>query len=151
MKTLKLKTLPTAVRYFLICLFIYAAISKGAQFPVFLIQLSSSPLIPLSLVKTTGLTIILFELSLVILLFSEKFAIIGLWLSYSLMLFFTLYILYLLNFPEFIPCACGGILGAMSHQTHLFFNATVTIVILFAIWIEYKNENKSQLPMSNNL
>lgn len=126
------------VRALLIILFAYAATIKGFQFEKFAVQLSSSPLIPISLVRFTAIGVPAVEIIIAILLVLDTGFIWGLWLAYSVMLFFTLYILYILNVPEFVPCACGDILGTMSHQTHLIFNFSVTLVILAGLYFYYR-------------
>lgn len=135
MKNLQLTKFETITRYLLICLFLYAAITKGMEFQKFQVQLSSSPLVPVILVKTTAILVISMELIIVGFLSVSALYLSGLLLSYSLMLFFSLYVFYLLNVPEFIPCACGGILGKMGHETHLFFNLAITFLSIISIYI----------------
>lgn len=121
-------------RFFLIFLFAYAALSKAIIFPQFLVQLSESPLIPSNLTYLTAVAVIAIEIGICTLLFTEKYAKLGLYSAYSLMLFFTLYILYILKLAPNIPCACGGILGNLDHSYHLAFNTIVTILIILSLW-----------------
>ena len=118
------------VRIVLIFLFVYAAVSKAIIFRQFLIQLSESPLIPIYLVSFSGVFIILLELFICGLLMTEKYAYLGLLASYSLMLFFSAYMIYILKFAPSIPCACGGILGHLDHSYHLVFNIIITLLII---------------------
>ncbi len=39
----------------------------------------------------------------------------------------------ILNYSEFIPCSCGGILEKMDWKTHLIFNIATVIVAAFTI------------------
>ncbi|WP_352432931.1 MauE/DoxX family redox-associated membrane protein [Mucilaginibacter sp. PAMB04274] len=137
MKNVNLTKFETVVQWLVAGLFLYAAVSKGLEFQKFLIQLSGSPLVPRSLVLFTAISVIGVELAIVYLLFSKRFYLIGLWLSYSLMFFFSLYIYYLLNFPDFIPCACGGILGKLGHRTHMYFNIICTILIFLSLLVHH--------------
>lgn len=131
------------VRTMLIFLFAYAGISKAIIFPQFLVQLSESPLIPANLVSATAYGIIGFEFLLCFMLASEKFLFRGLLASYSLMWFFTLYILYILKLAPNIPCACGGILGKLDHSYHLLFNGVIIILIVPTIFLHKSQEVQS--------
>jgi hypothetical protein len=141
MKTYNLTIFESSVKWLVAALFLYAAISKGFEFYKFIVQLSGSPLVPRSLIYFTAFSVIGGELAIVFLLLRTELYLIGLWLSYSLMLFFSIYIYYLLNFPDFVPCACGGILGSLGHKTHMFFNITFTVLILFSLLIYYMRKS----------
>jgi hypothetical protein len=62
----------------------------------------------------------------------------ALYASYFLMLFFTLYLFFLLNYSTYIPCSCGGILGKMSWNTHIGFNLFFVIAAGVACFLEEK-------------
>jgi uncharacterized membrane protein YphA (DoxX/SURF4 family) len=47
----------------------------------------------------------------------------GLYLSLILMSAFTTYIFIILNYSDFVPCSCGGILKKLGWTEHLIFNA----------------------------
>ena len=130
MTKIKFRYYTLAVRFMLILLFFYAATSKAAIFPEFLNQLTESPIIPSYLTFFIGIIIIASELIICVLLFSEKYSYWGLLFSYSLMLFFTLYLFYLVKMASTVPCACGGILGNLSHSQHLLFNLIILVTII---------------------
>jgi len=52
-----------------------------------------------------------------------------------LMVLFTVYIYLILNFSDFIPCSCGGILEKMDWHTHLIFNLICVIAAVTAIFM----------------
>jgi uncharacterized membrane protein YphA (DoxX/SURF4 family) len=47
----------------------------------------------------------------------------ALYASFGLMVIFSAYIITILNFSEYVPCSCGGILENMSWRQHFWFNA----------------------------
>ena len=125
----KLTQLPVWIAYFFILLFCYAAISKILDFENFQVQIAQSPLLSAyAVVITYG--ILALELLVCFLLIFRKTRIAGLFGAYILMVLFTVYIYLILNFSEFIPCSCGGILEKMDWNTHLIFNI---VCIAFAV------------------
>lgn len=136
MKTVKTRIIEF-VSYFFILLFCYASISKIMDFENFQIQIAQSPLLSaFSDILSYG--ILVTELAVCILLIFEKSRKIGLYSSFVLMVSFTVYIYMILNYSEFIPCSCGGILEKMDWKTHLIFNIITVFVAAFAI-ILYEN------------
>jgi hypothetical protein len=59
----------------------------------------------------------------------------ALWLSFSLLLIFTAYIIMVLGGGfEHYPCTCGGLLQSMSWRQHLAFNLTAMALHLPALY-----------------
>lgn len=113
-----------------VILFVYAAVSKLAEFQNFRAQLGQSPLIS----AYTGLLSIavpVLEILIAVLLVIPKLRIIGILSAVSLMILFTFYIVIILNLSSFIPCSCGGILENMGWTDHLIFN---TFFVLLGLW-----------------
>ena len=106
----------------LIFLFIYASVTKLFDFYTFSFQLGKSPLIPQNLTWLTALAIPLGELIIVLLLIFDKHRLLGLYLSFLLMTLFTVYLFYILKYSYYIPCSCGGILGKLDWESHIYFN-----------------------------
>jgi len=104
-----------------VLLFLYAALSKLIDFQKFQIQAGKSPLLAPFVVFVTWL-VPLTEICIVSLLMSKKYQLTALYLSFSLMVMFTAYIVTILNFSSYIPCSCGGILENMTWRQHLIFN-----------------------------
>jgi uncharacterized membrane protein YphA (DoxX/SURF4 family) len=126
------KYLSEIVSFLFILLFVYASISKLLDFPSFNAQLAQSPL----LTGFTGWIIWLvpsIEIIVSILLSIDSLRITGLYASLSMMVMFTTYIIVILNFSEFIPCSCGGILQHMSWKTHLAFNIGFALLAILSI------------------
>jgi hypothetical protein len=109
------------------------------DFPSFNAQLAQSPLI-------TGFSgwiiwiVPSLEILIAILLSIDRLRIHGLYASFSIMIMFTAYIIAILNFSEFIPCSCGGVLQHMSWKTHLAFNISLVALAAFAILSSEPNQ-----------
>lgn len=113
-----------------ILLFVYAAVSKLTEFQNFRAQLGQSPLLS-AYTGFVSIVVPVTEILIAILLVIPKLRLIGVLLSVSLMILFSVYIIIILNLSSFIPCSCGGILQNMSWKEHLIFNI---IFVIFGIW-----------------
>lgn len=128
-----MKTLELLIRYFFILLFCYAAVSKIMDFDTFqrqlidVFQLSSLSLF-------IAYFVIIAELIIAALLCYQRTCTIGLFLSFTMMLSFSLYILCIMLFREKLPCSCGGILQNMSWSSHLIFNLVCSVLASYAWW-----------------
>ncbi len=104
-----------------VLLFIYTAISKLLDFENFGIQLAQSPLLS-AYAGLIAPSVILTELLIVLLLCFKATRLTGLYGSFFLMIAFTVYIYLILNYSDFIPCSCGGIIEELSWTEHMVFN-----------------------------
>lgn len=135
---------PNATAYFFILLFCYASFSKILDFENFQVQIAQSPLLS-AYAGIVSYSIIICELLIVILLIIPKYRIIGLYSSLGIMVAFTVYIYLILNFSDFIPCSCGGILEKMGWTEHLIFNFSCVFITAISIFLLNKNNlNRSQ-------
>lgn len=129
-----LKYLPKASACFFILLFVYAAISKTLDFENFQVQLAQSPLIS-AYASFISYSVIVIELIIAGLLLSERTRTTGLYLSLGIMISFSIYIYLILNYSDFVPCSCGGILEKMSWNQHLIFNVGCVILCIISLYI----------------
>ncbi|MES2277932.1 MAG: MauE/DoxX family redox-associated membrane protein [Bacteroidota bacterium] len=126
-----------------ILLFIYAASSKLLDYQKFSIQLGKSPLLsPFS--HWVVWLVPLMEIGVSGLLLFKRFQYLALYASFSLMVIFSAYIITILNFSEYIPCSCGGVLEKMSWMQHFWFN-TGFIILSAGSVIIYPNKKKTTL------
>ncbi|EHQ24294.1 MauE/DoxX family redox-associated membrane protein [Mucilaginibacter paludis] len=105
----------------LACLWVYAAVSKLLDYPTFRVQLAKSPL----LTGFSGIIAVVLpvtELVIAALLLIRRFNTSGLYFSLVMLVMFTFYLLFILNFSYYIPCSCGGILQGFSWKGHIIFN-----------------------------
>ena len=117
-----------------IILFVYAAISKFTDFQKFEVELGKSPVLsPFSKVLVWLVPIIEIGISLILAL--KQFQLIGFYLAFSMMVLFSAYIVTILNFSEYIPCSCGGILENMSWKQHMVFNCFFVLLGVIAVLI----------------
>src|SRR5690606_12650117 len=124
--------LPFIVSLLFILLFVYAAVSKLVDYGNFRVQLGQSPLLT-AYAHVVAWAVPAIELIIAVGLVSPKLRLRGLYASFALMVMFTAYIVIILNFTEFIPCSCGGVLENLGWTEHLIFN--IVFILLAAVGI----------------
>ncbi|MDF0718197.1 hypothetical protein PY092_18690 [Muricauda sp. 334s03] len=120
----------------LIVLFIYAATSKLWDFGQFKVQLGQSPVLT---AYADGLAWMVpgVEYLLALLLLFNGTRLAAFYSSLALMVMFTTYILLVLNFSDYIPCSCGGVLEDLGWTEHIVFNLFfVALAIIGIILLE---------------
>ncbi|WHF51795.1 tellurium resistance protein TerC [Chryseobacterium gotjawalense] len=132
MKTLR-KFFPIIVSFFFVLLFIYASASKMLDFENFQVQLAQSPLLS-AYAGFISYAVIILELVIAGLLCFHLTRLWGLFASFAIMVAFTVYIYLILNYSDFVPCSCGGILEKMSWQQHLVFNMVCVLLALTGVF-----------------
>ena len=120
------------ISFLFIVLFTYAAVTKLMDFEKFRVQVGQSPLLtafggPISRCIPAA------ELVTAVLLAVPRYKMIALYSSFSLMVLFSAYIIYILNFSIYIPCSCGGVLQNMGWTQHLVFNLFFTALALAGV------------------
>lgn len=125
--------------YFHVLLFTYAAISKLLDFENFQIQLAQSPLLS-AYAGIISHSVIFIELIIAVLLCIPRIRLLGLYSSLLLMMGFSIYIYLILNFSDFVPCSCGGILEKLGWHEHLIFNLICVLILLLSIFIIEKSK-----------
>lgn len=134
--------LTLVVGYFFVLLFCYAASSKLLDFENFQVQLAQSPLLS-AYAGVISYTVIIFEFIFAILLCVKTTRLVGLYLSLGIMVSFTIYIYLILNYSDFIPCSCGGILEKLGWTEHLIFNMAFVVAAIVCISILEKDSSQS--------
>ncbi|WP_286751683.1 MULTISPECIES: MauE/DoxX family redox-associated membrane protein [Sphingobacterium] len=120
------------VSILLALLFIYAATSKLLDFENFQVQLAQSPLLS-AYAGIISYLILIIEFLVAIALCLPISRLLALYGSLALMVAFTIYIYLILNYSDFIPCSCGGILEKLGWKEHLIFNICFVLLSLGAI------------------
>jgi hypothetical protein len=128
------------ISYLYILLFIYASVSKLLDFENFRIQLAQSPLLS-AWAGFIAPAVIATELLLSLLLCFKGTRLYGLYGSFFLMIAFTVYIYIILNYSDFVPCSCGGIIENLSWTQHMIFNITFALMALAAIVLTEKDKD----------
>ncbi|MCC4214233.1 MauE/DoxX family redox-associated membrane protein [Leeuwenhoekiella parthenopeia] len=119
---------------FFILLWVYAATAKLLEFEQFRVQLGQSPI----LATYAGMLVWLVpfcEYILTLLLAIPKYRTVGLFGSFTLMSAFTAYIIIILNYADYIPCSCGGILEYLGWTEHLIFNGVCMLLAATTFFI----------------
>jgi hypothetical protein len=136
---MKTKRIIESITALLICLFIYASISKLLVFDEFKWQLFNQP-IPGWSASILVWLLPVSELTVAGLLLNATTRLLGLYGSLLLMIIFTTYVgLVLADSFGRIPCSCGGILKKMGWGTHLIFNIFFVLLSLIGI-VLYKKK-----------
>lgn len=133
-----------------ILLFVYAATSKLLDFETFQIQLAQSPLLS----AYAGMVSVLvpsIEILIALLLLIPQFRVRVLYGAFTLMVLFTTYIFIILNFSDFIPCSCGGVLEKLSWTQHLIFNVVFILLVIVAIFSNSNYRVKKSLLLLSTL
>lgn len=137
MKKITRRTIVGLICITFILLFVYAASSKFFEHQKFQVQLSQSPFLTRN-AKLLSWTVPMLEFGISLLLFSETFRLLGMYLSFSLMILFTGYIILITHYSAFTPCSCGGVLQDLSWNQHLVFNLAFVCMAFLGI-ILYDN------------
>lgn len=140
MKQLKFQyhIIPKIASTLYIVLFVYASTSKFLEFDQFQIQLGQSPIITRYATQIAwGIPII--ELMISSLFLVPKYMLLAFYTSFSLMVLFTTYIILILNFSDYIPCSCGGVLEELGWTEHIIFN--IIFIAMAIITIYYLERN----------
>lgn len=115
-----------------ILLFLYAAVTKIMDYQRFSIELAKSPILN-AISKYVSIMVPLTEFIIVMLLLIKRTQYFALYACLCLMAMFSFYILMILNFSEYIPCSCGGILENMTWREHFEFNLGFIFLAIAAI------------------
>jgi uncharacterized membrane protein YphA (DoxX/SURF4 family) len=121
-----------------IVLFVYSATSKLLDFDQFKIQLGQSPIIT-AYADWVAWGIPIIEYVITGLFLVPRFILLAFYASFSLMIMFTTYILLILNFSDYIPCSCGGVLEDLGWTEHIVFNVGFIIIAAFALYYLERN------------
>lgn len=113
--------LATILPMVFVFLFSYAAVSKLIGYSVFKDQLTQVPLLS-EAAHFLVWAIPVAELMVVILLLWPSTRGWGILAFIFLMLVFTIYLIYILNFSPYVPCSCGGVISGMGWKSHILFN-----------------------------
>lgn len=133
------------IAFLIAALFVYAALSKWWGFAVFRAQLGESPWLLLTeLAGAVAWILPAAELLVAGLLVWPATRKTGFMLSALLFTGFIAYLSILLHSGKRLPCSCGGIIGAMSWQGHLYFNCFFLLLSFIGTWLSFKEKAKTK-------
>lgn len=139
----------TIVKFLLLLLFAYTAISKLANHAIFLVQLESFPWLEPA-AGFISWTVPLTEAFIVVLLFFPAAFKFGLYASCLLLTLFTMYLILMVVLRTNLPCSCGGVIAKFSWQQHIIFNLFFIALGIGGIR-RYKKINKQSTTHLNAL
>lgn len=128
------KNISETLRFILILLFIYTAYHKLIDLNHFESTLMKSTLIEGYQIKYLLYFVPIIEIVTILFLIQKKY-LIGLYLSFFLMLTFTIYLVVLNNFSFYKGCSCGGIFNELSYLEHIIVNVSLILTSLISILI----------------
>lgn len=134
----------------LILLFLYAALMKLMTYKDFVSQLEHSPLLE-SYAKLFAWLVPTMEIGISGLLIVPALRRKGFYLSFLLMLLFSSYIVYVIYYAPYIPCACGGVLNSMGWTAHLIFNLVYSGIALTGLLLHKNIHSKEGTGNAENL
>jgi uncharacterized membrane protein YphA (DoxX/SURF4 family) len=120
------------ISFSLIFLFMYAAISKLIDYDKFIVQLSQSPILT-GHAKIFSIAVPAMEIAICALLAVHRTRQVALYMSFTLMVMFTSYIVLITKYSDYTPCSCGGILDSLDWTEHLIFNIFFCVLTLIGI------------------
>lgn len=129
------------IAYAFVILFVYTALSKWFRYDIYLYDLNRSP----ELGPYAGFVSLFIpgsELIVAGLVLFSKTRLLGLYGALALMLAFTGYVVYVLEFTTSRPCTCGGIIRELSWRNHLIFNIGFTLLAVLGIILQRSLKEK---------
>ena len=127
-------------RLLLIIMFSYTLFHKLFDMKTFLSTLKKSTIIEDYQIYIILYLIPFLEFITVLALFLWK-RVEGFYLSFVLMLTFTIYLITLNNFSLYKGCSCGGIFNELSYLEHIIVNCTFIVISLISILL-FEEKNK---------
>ncbi len=118
----------------LILLFVYAGATKIMDHHNFQVELSKSPLL-VDIAHIVAWVVPASEIAVAVSLIFSLTRLAGFYASFGFMLTFTLYIISILTYSEYIPCTCGGVLSKLGWKSHLVFNLVFVVMALSGILV----------------
>jgi len=134
-----MKTLHIIIIFLFILLFLYTGISKLWQYNQYVTDIRESPLlrsVPLSLAWVLPAL----EIAVAFMMIARRWRLLGLYSCCILMALFTIYLIALSQFDDYIPCSCGGFLGSMPRNMHIVVNCMLASLAAFDIALEKKQK-----------
>lgn len=133
------------IKFLIIALFVYTAITKIRDFEIFRLRLGQSPMLE-GLGNLLAIVIPLAFLATAILLLLERSQKLGLYASLGLMSLFTAYIAIVLYFfSSSLPCTCSGVFEGMTWTQHLWFNIGIIVLVTIGILLDKADARILQL------
>ena len=138
-------TLLVVITFLLTVLFFYAATVKALDYSRFIDSMGQSPLLVHFSKPLLAPVILGLEYMAALLVNIPAMRKTGMYLSFFIMLTFSLYLSMLYFFFDNIPCSCGGILGNMPYPVHIGFNVFFTLLALYGVLLSGKSQKPHKL------
>lgn len=131
------------IRFAFIVLMFYAAIHKLMEFTQFYNDLLNSPVFGNKhSARFVSAFVPIVELAIAGLLISTTYKELAMYLASGLMLIFSIYIIWIMEFSADTPCSCGGIINNLTWQEHLLFNSGFLLLGVLGIYLQAKKQRQ---------
>jgi hypothetical protein len=133
----------------LICIFVYAALSKLLEYHLFTLQLHQHPYLR-SIAATVAWGLPAAELIVAALMTIPATRMAGLYSTCTMLVIFTVYLEVMLLSGKHLPCACGGIISSLNWKQHMVFN-TILIAMAVVTIISKRKFLMRKRPLQENI
>ncbi|WP_409514621.1 MauE/DoxX family redox-associated membrane protein [Chryseobacterium sp.] len=120
------------VIFLLLLMWAYTFVSKVLDFDTFRRQINGAYLLS-SLGSPLPYILQVLHLSLVILLIKKSWRKVGLITSLSVLLLYTVYLIYILKFAPSIPCSCISLYSALNWNDQLLINLALLVLNIIGL------------------
>lgn len=135
----------------LICIFIYAALSKLLEYRLFVLQLHQHPYLR-HIAPTVAWLLPLSELLVAAAMTIPATRKAGLFSAAVMLAGFTVYLGAMLLSGRHLPCACGGIISSLNWSQHMVFNGILIAMAIAAIAAKGKSfKGRIGMPPEKNI
>jgi uncharacterized membrane protein YphA (DoxX/SURF4 family) len=140
-KGVMIKLAAETIAFLFILLFIYAALAKLTDYEKFRAQLGQSPLLT-AFAGWVAWGVPAIEIVIASMLAMPRLRLLAFYAAFSLMVMFTAYIVVILQFSDYVPCSCGGVLQDMSWTQHLIFNIVFVLLAVTGILLYSQKKHR---------
>ncbi len=137
---MKRKNIFRLVAFLFALLFAYSAGAKIFDLPGYRSRIGDLPL-PLWIAQPLTWLVPLVEILVVVLLVVPRLRVVGLLSAVCLLVVFSLYLLYLTQYPV-LSCACGGVLEQIGAGWHLALNTGFILLGVAGLRNKIKNQHQ---------
>jgi len=133
-----MKALHFIIMFLFILLFLYTGISKLWQYNQYVTDIRESPLlrsIPISLAWVLPAL----EITVAFMMIARRWRLLALYSCCVLMALFTIYLIALGQFDDYVPCSCEGFLDSIPRNMHIVLNCMLAALAAFGIALEKRH------------
>ena len=136
---MKQSLIRSAIVILFILLFLYTGITKVAGYSEYITEIRQSPFLKLVPPFVAWVPPVL-EITVALMLATARWRRRGLYLCCLLMTLFTIYLVGLSQFSDYIPCSCGGFIDTLPRGVHIILNCILLLLSILGIVLQKKQK-----------